>query len=281
MQTQLRSITNYVERLSKLLFYLHEITHLQLSLHDTAGVELYSIQSRSAFCDLICDSPEGHARCVACDRRAVTFLKERNEPSRYRCHVGLIDIAVPITEEGQPILFILLGQILDDTPVEEQWKKTSALCGWHRQPVALEEAFEKLPRLSTGQIHACIEIIYACVSEVRLQALLQERKQTESERLLSFIEANYATELSLDRIAKALSMSKSKLCSLAGDIEPRETLMNLITGRRIKAAMQLLKSPDAVIREVAEAVGIPDYNYFTKVFKKRTGMTPSEYRRKR
>ena len=46
---------------------------------------------------------------------------------------------------------------------------------------------------------------------------------------------------------------------------------------RIRKAKELLREPDAVIYEVAEKTGFSDYKYFTKVFKKLCGCSPSEY----
>jgi len=270
-----------VGRLAALLQYLHEITHLQMSLHDTNGVELYSAKSRSAFCDLICDTQEGYGRCLACDRRAASSFAPPFAPVQYRCHAGLIDAAIPITEGGQLIATILFGQILDDTPLEAQWVATRQLCAWYADQKALQAAFARLSRLTRSQIRACYEIINACVSEIRLEGLLRNSAQTEAKQLELYIRDNYAKPLTLSSISQALSISKSKLYLLAAQIEPGQTIFGMITRRRINAAKQLLARPDATVRDVAEQVGIPDYNYFTKVFKRAAGMTPSQYRRRR
>ena len=44
-------------------------------------------------------------------------------------------------------------------------------------------------------------------------------------------------------------------------------------------AKELLASSDMMSYEIAEAVGYPDPRYFASLFKKRTGVTPSEYRK--
>ena len=49
---------------------------------------------------------------------------------------------------------------------------------------------------------------------------------------------------------------------------------------RIEAAKQLLRNPEYKLYQVATMVGYEDSNYFTKIFKKKTDMTPSEYRKK-
>ena len=269
-----------VARLAVLLENLHEITKLQISLHDTTGVELYSAKSRSAFCDLICNTEEGYLRCLACDRRAASSGGPPFAPAQYRCHAGLIDAAIPITEGGQLVATILFGQILDDTPVEDQWAFTRRTCAWHANQKALEEAFQRLPRLTRKQIRACYEIINACVSEIRLEGLLKANAQTDAQRLELYISVNYAQPLTISSISRALSISKSKLYQISAQIEPGLTISRMIARRRITAAKQLLTRPGSTVRDAAERVGIPDYNYFAKVFHKGAGMTPSEYKRR-
>ncbi len=268
-----------VARLVDLLENLHEITRLKISLHDTSGAELYSARSLGTFCDLICRLPQGYQRCLACDHHAVSSFTPPYTPVQYRCHAGLIDAAIPITESGQVVATILFGQILDDTPLEKQWADTRQRCSWYPDQKSLEEAFTHLPRLSGKQIRACYEIINACVSGIRLERLMKVSVQTDAEKLELYISENYAQPLTLASISQALSVSKSKLYLLAAQIEPGLTIGEMIIRRRIAAAKQLLKRPGTTIRDVAEKVGIPDYNYFTKVFRKATTMTPSQFKR--
>lgn len=54
-----------------------------------------------------------------------------------------------------------------------------------------------------------------------------------------------------------------------------------LTNVRISAAKDLLKSTNIKIGSIADSVGIPDQLYFSKLFKKHTGLTPSEYRKKK
>lgn len=50
---------------------------------------------------------------------------------------------------------------------------------------------------------------------------------------------------------------------------------------RISAACEMLRTTDYSIREVANAVGVEDQLYFSRVFKKQKGVSPREYRAKR
>ena len=56
------------------------------------------------------------------------------------------------------------------------------------------------------------------------------------------------------------------------------TVVEYITKKRIDKAKQLLTNTDLPIMTVAEYTGYPDYSYFTRVFRKETGVTPRAYR---
>lgn len=50
---------------------------------------------------------------------------------------------------------------------------------------------------------------------------------------------------------------------------------------RMAKAVELLKDISINIKEISERVGYRDANYFTRIFKKKMGMTPSEFRNKK
>jgi AraC-like DNA-binding protein len=266
-------------RLNELLVNLQEITDLKFSLHDLMAQELYTVNQRSKFCDLICSTKDGYNRCYTCDLQAVSSMEGKTSPYQYRCHAGLVETAIPVTENGQLVVVILFGQILDNTPLDEQWRNTSNLCKWYKNQVELQKAFLQLPQLSPRSIRAAYEIVNACVSEVRLEKIITFESMSDIQRLKYFINSNYAADLTLDKISRALAISKSKLCNLARETGSDMTVGKMITRKRIEAAKSKLDQTDEPVREIASQVGISDYNYFTKVFKQFTGITPSEYRR--
>ena len=56
------------------------------------------------------------------------------------------------------------------------------------------------------------------------------------------------------------------------------TLTEYVNQKRIERAEALLKVTELPVSEVAAAVGILDGNYFSRLFRKQTGMSPSKYR---
>ena len=268
----------YAARLSELMEKLHEITSFRLSLHDPDGTEWYSARQRTAFCDLICDTEEGYRKCLTCDRRAITSFAQLRRPIQYRCHAGLVDTAVPVIEDEHIVAVILFGQIVDDSPMDKQWANVQKKCAWYHDMAALKRAFYQVPRVSARQIQACVDVLGACVGNLSL-VRGETSPQTDQQRLRAYVSIHYSSPLTLEGVAKALGMSRSKLCQVAASIEPGMTLVKLIAQRRVAMARHLLAHSDAPVRDVAGRVGIADYNYFTKVFKGVEGMTPSQYRR--
>lgn len=92
-----------------------------------------------------------------------------------------------------------------------------------------------------------------------------------------YVDQNYAEELSLESLAAQVHLSPSYLSKLF----KREIGQNLsvyILSVRIEHAKLLLRSTNMKTYEIAEAVGIGDPVYFSKLFKKTVGCKPKEYR---
>lgn len=267
-----------VNRICELLTNLQELTNLRFSLHTIEALELVTANRRSDFCNLICQTQYGYRKCFNSDLKGINAAKELEKPYQYRCHAGIIDTAIPIYNREKLEAIILFGQILDDSPLEDQWRVTERNCAWHSDMFLLKKAFHELPRLSTRAIRAAYEIINTCVNEVRLAQIVSFDQMSDFERLGLYLKTHYAEDLTAEVIANGLAISKSRLYRIIRECTEGKTLNMLITEERVYAAKKMLKKTSAPVREIGAHVGIVDYNYFTKVFRRYTGRTPSAYR---
>ena len=119
---------------------------------------------------------------------------------------------------------------------------------------------------------------------IRRYCLLVRSSSTEHYTPIIADAINYISQhlsdpdLTLSQIAAQLKLNRTYLSSLFS----RETgtpLTSFINSRRIDQAIFLLNSQNMQIQMVAAACGIPDVTYFTRLFKKEKGMTPSQYRK--
>lgn len=97
------------------------------------------------------------------------------------------------------------------------------------------------------------------------------------QKVLSYIEFNYAEPLSLSTLSDHFSVSPSYL-SASFRKELDVTLTDYINSKRIQNSLVLLNTTSLPIRDIAAEVGFSDMNYYTRLFKKRHGMSPRDYR---
>jgi len=90
-------------------------------------------------------------------------------------------------------------------------------------------------------------------------------------------EAYWNEALTVNDIAKGLSYTSAYICTIFKK-STGITLNNYINMYRINTSKQLLNDVSLRISDIAEMVGFSSENYFSKVFKKIEGVTPSEYR---
>ena len=93
----------------------------------------------------------------------------------------------------------------------------------------------------------------------------------------NYIFLNYPFHISVDSIADELHMNRFYLMRLFKQ-ETGCTINEFLTRYRIEMACEFLKCRECSISEAGANAGYPDSNYFCKVFKKQTGLLPSEYR---
>jgi AraC family transcriptional regulator, regulatory protein of adaptative response / methylphosphotriester-DNA alkyltransferase methyltransferase len=93
----------------------------------------------------------------------------------------------------------------------------------------------------------------------------------------AIVEREYATELSLDTIARRVASSRRQLQRAYAEIGDT-TFREQLTGVRMDRAAELLSRPGVTVREVARRVGYRQPAQFAKAFRRAKGVAPSDYR---
>ncbi len=102
----------------------------------------------------------------------------------------------------------------------------------------------------------------------------------EVDRAIRLIRQRYGENLSLRQIAEAVHLSPSYFSTLF-HAEVGQTFNDYVAGVRMEHAARLLSTTDMKVYEVAMQVGIPNYRYFTQVFKRMYGVSPLAAQKKR
>ena len=93
-----------------------------------------------------------------------------------------------------------------------------------------------------------------------------------------YLEDNYMFDISLDSVGEILHISPAYLSAQFKKYQ-KMNFLDCLTELRINAAKELLNDPFRSSAEVASMVGYEDASYFARAFKKRTGVTPTQYRK--
>lgn len=97
------------------------------------------------------------------------------------------------------------------------------------------------------------------------------------QKVITRIDSDLTADLGLNTMATLLNVNPSYLSSLFKK-ETGSTLTDYVNRKRVEHALLLLNSTALQIQTIAQYCGIPDVNYFTKIFKKYIRKTPKEYR---
>ncbi|WP_412675516.1 response regulator [Alkalihalobacillus alcalophilus] len=98
-------------------------------------------------------------------------------------------------------------------------------------------------------------------------------------KLLAYIQKHYAESLTLTGVANHFHFNPSYLSNYFS-VHNKEGFVDYLNKIRIEEATKLLIQSDHSISEIGPMVGYTDHSYFSKMFKKLKGMSPSAYRRK-
>ncbi len=152
----------------------------------------------------------------------------------------------------------------------------------HANPIKhILRTLEKLETTGINHAYEASGYAYSFLMEF-LQYLEYEQRQEKYlpmaiAKAVSFIEKNYAEDISLNDMVAVSGLSKYHFTRLFS-ASVNQTPIEYLTKVRIQHALDLLQDNEKTIEEIAKEVGYTSSNYFSKVFKKLLNETPSNYR---
>lgn len=146
---------------------------------------------------------------------------------------------------------------------------------------AVRDIFDTLNSLSEDSKYIQAEISSAAI---RLMIILTKNAITEArpepnslQTVINFINQHISEDISIDKISEICYINKYYLCRLfKGKIGI--TVMGYIVQTRITMAKELLKKEDISVTQVSILCGFSSPSYFSRIFKEKTGLSPSAYR---
>ncbi len=246
-----------VEKMKRIISDLSVLTGISMSFLDTDRRTLCSSIKDNDYCSVLQSDKKNKKLCAFSDNIILNRCLENKRFEGHICHAGLFDAAMPIIKDGIFAGIVLMGRVR----LAEGEKKTEALYG-------------EIPEFRDEQIKSLGTLLPNVLFESAIFIEFDDRINEISE----YIKNNLTELLSVEHICKRFLVSKNTLYSLFKD-HFNNTVNEYITEVRMEKARGLLRETNAPVYEIAESVGINNYTYFCKLFKKREGMSPTEYRK--
>lgn len=111
----------------------------------------------------------------------------------------------------------------------------------------------------------------------RIEAFKAKRESSALNRIHEFINSNFHKDLTLEIVASEVDLSRQYVSKIFKE-EYGMNFIDFVTLKRINVAKELLKLGNRNIKEISLKAGYVDPNYFCRIFKKVTGVTPKEFR---
>jgi AraC-like DNA-binding protein/ligand-binding sensor protein len=252
-----------IEKLTRIAQGISDLTGLAFSFRDAQFGPLCGAGGKGDFCSAAQKYGEIGARCGQCDARLMDRCKESGKLEQHYCHLGLLDLAMPIYKDGRVVGGILFGRVrAEHSPAQSPIE-------------GLNHLYQQVPFFSEQKIQS----LYTLLPDILFESAISLEEQDLADRAVAYIRAHLREDLSVGALCAQCFCSKNALYR-AFRARFDCTLNEFVTEARMDQAKQLLNQTDQPVYAIASAVGIENYTYFCKLFKKKTGQSPASYRTK-
>lgn len=115
------------------------------------------------------------------------------------------------------------------------------------------------------------------MKQEEIPVISMDAKQKLINESLKYIDSNFKKNITVSDVSKAVGTSASYLSRIFKEYTG-ETIIQTINKKKIEKAKEYLSKTDYRVYEVADALGFENITYFSRFFKKHTGVSPKEYK---
>lgn len=275
--------------LNDLLEFLSENTHFNINIHDVSGIfssnvfdldGIYRIHPMP-FCNTAKTTPEGYTMCTRCKSVVCKAAMRRKKEFFGMCPYGLFELVYPVMISGKTLCIIFIGNTTECIDITAE--KAHTACRKNGVPYAgIAKHFADIIPANRKRMVQTAQII----SDFIKTKYTEERDNLSFNRcssvvsgIIQHIDAHYNTPLELGKLA-AMYFVNEKYAGRLFLRQTGSTFHQYLTRRRLEAAVLWLENSEKSITEIALECGFGTASYLNRLFRRKYGVTPSEYRKK-
>lgn len=265
----------------KLLTHLGYFTKASVQLYDENFEGTYACTEP---CNQFCQMVKCHYadRCKNSDSGAMQKVKQSDDNNmHYACHFGMKEMVIKL-QRGKIIYgYIVIGPMRDTRTEKQSLAAITQYCAeYGLNEKKMSDLYFKATRFSQQKYEAIKELTFAIFEYAVNKNLITVKQNVFENTIAPYIKANLDKPLDSESLCEAFCMSEKQIYTAvvkSTGIPPKK----YITAQRMLGARELIENTDEPLTDIADKVGIHDYNYFGKIFRKTFGHAPSFYRRKK
>ena len=265
----------------KLLTHLGYLTKASVQLYDENFEGTYACTEP---CNRFCQMVKCHYadRCKNSDSGAMQKVKQSDDNNmHYACHFGMKEMVIKL-QRGKIIYgYIVIGPMRDTRTEKQSLAAITQYCAeYGLNEKKMRDLYFKATRFSQQKYEAIKELTFAIFEYAVNKNLITVKHNVFENTIAPYIKANLDKPLDAESLCEAFCMSEKQIYTAvvkSTGIPPKK----YITAQRMLGARELIENTDEPLTDIADKVGIHDYNYFGKIFRKTFGHAPSFYRRKK
>lgn len=267
------------EKLSDLMQAFYSLTNIKIIIFDEDHNVVCSYPREDCtFCRKMKSIPCLAAKCAENDLMFFNECRKAEKLVLYTCHTGLVEGCAPIRHNNQTIAYIMFGQISDLPTRETLSQNIIDTCKrYELNESEFLRAARSIRLKSYDSIMAAAKIFEACISYIILNEMLLPEHDKIIIESIEYIDT-HLDDVTVESLCEYLDISRTGLYETFSK-KTKTGVAAFIRDKRLTRAKSLLETTDLSVKEISQECGFDDYNYFSRVFKKRYGISPKSLKK--
>ena len=267
------------QQLKKMLETFYTLTNASICVFDCDFKTICAYGEMPCFCSEIRKRKDLLEKCLSSDKQFAEVARDSKKSITYTCHAGIVETISPVFLDGILLGYIIFGGLKDLENVYSNDAKIKEVCkNYELNYKKFTGLYEKLSSFNHRKLNAYIEILNLCIKNVLTEKMLTPNHTLFSNKIINYIREHYTEKITIKSLCHKFGISEKPLYAIIKKSTDK-TVNDFIIDLRIEKAKTLLSTTDLSISKISDAVGFDDYNYFIRIFKKRTCVTPLKYRK--
>jgi AraC-like DNA-binding protein/ligand-binding sensor protein len=255
------------------LDYFTDCFGIRIALFDADAQEMQAGKRKGSceFCAVLRKDAGVNRLCGTLDKKMMKQSELSGKTELYRCHAGMYEAVHALTVDSVTLGYVMVGQI-------RSAERLPVVITDSAERERLENLYLKQPLYTEEELTPILGLFECLVAYMLQKNYLKLVPDLFLLKLKRFIDAHLYNPVSLPKASEALGMSPSALSHALRrhNLPPFTATMHR---RKVELAEELLqRRPEYTIKEIAARLGYSDQYYFSKVFKRFTGDSPSKRR---